>query len=181
MNVLEKLGIKQGSDVIEGVQKVGDHILTGENPESRLEIANQLIGMMGGVPEEDSDCARIVSKYMVAQAIEGKTPDQMLARAKTAGLLEDAKYFYRDRMMELKPRPVYYVKKTERTKGGGDKFKKIKEFVKNTKLVDRGEVLRAIEKELGYTYSNAYFYCRKAEKELGVTFTAKKGKKKKAK
>jgi hypothetical protein len=181
MNVLEKLGIQPGSCVIEGVQKVGEHIQTGENPESRLEIANDLIRSMGGVPEDDSDHARIVSKYMIAQMIEGKTPDQKLARARTMGLLKDAKYFYHDRLVVDVPKPVYYVKKTDRVKGGGNKFIKIKEFVRNTKLTDRGEVLRAIEAELGYTYSNAYFYCRKAEKELGVTFTAKKGKKKKAK
>ena len=181
MEVLEKLGIAPGSCVIEGVQRVGDRIQMGETPESRLGIANDIIHMMGGSPEDDSDRARIVSKYMVAQAIEGKTPDQALARERTKGLLEDAKYFYRDRIMDQQVKPVYYVKKTDRVKGGGDKFLKIKEFVKNTKLTDRGQVLRAIEKELGYTYTNAYFSVRKAETELGIKFTAKKGKKKKAK
>lgn len=184
MSILEKLGLKPGVCQIEAVNRVGDLVREGDSIESRLQRANDLIVSMGGKPETDSDVARIVAKYMIAQVCEGTPANQELARKKTAGLVEDAKTFYRDIDVFSSPtvlRTVTYKPKTGKRKGGQDKFTKIKEFVKNTKLTDRGEVLRHIEKELGFTYTNAYFSVRKAETELGIKFTAKKGKKKKAK
>lgn len=184
MTNTKELVLKPGDCMIEAVNRVGDCVREGDSVESRLARANDIIVSLGGKPETDSDVARIVAKYMAAQVVEGKPVDQELARKRTQGLVEDAKTFYRDVDVFSSPtvlRPMAYKPKTGKRKGGADKFNQIKEFVKNTKLTDRGEVLRAIEKELGFAYTNAYFSVRKAETELGIKFTAKKGKKKKAK
>ena len=74
---------------IASVQKASEYIDEGTDTTSRLARANTIIKAVGGRPEKDPDVARIISKYMLGQVVEHKTPNQEVAHERCAKLLKE--------------------------------------------------------------------------------------------
>jgi hypothetical protein len=157
MQLLHTLGIDSKTSPATAMLLAANYIEEGTDTNDRLDRANNVITDLGGPePEDDADFGRIVAKYMVGKSLSGEQ-GQAAARELASKLVTAQPYLRREAIVNGPStlKPIYrYVPKTDRRKGErNDKAKFARDFVKNTTMTDRGDVCRAIQKELTISYA----------------------------
>lgn len=159
--MLEQFGVRKGVDCVEAVQQLGEWLSAPESFAAQHARANTVIEALGGKPENDPDSARIIAKYMAAQAVNKETPDQELARKRCESLIKDAPFVQRVKIAQdtVKPVVTTYVPKTAIRKGKNNlKKAKALEICKANPQMSNNDLAKLIQKELKITFANAYYY-----------------------
>lgn len=158
---LEKFGITEKMNCVEGVQKLGQYLESPESFAAQHDRANAVIKSLGGKAETDPDAARIIAKYMIAQVINKEKPDQALARTRCDSLIASAPEIQRVRIAQqtVKPLVSTYKPKTEIRKGKNNQKKaRALEICAANATLSNAQLAKMIAKELNCSYSNAYYY-----------------------
>lgn len=175
--VINKLGLRGVHSVNQAIVTVSEFL--SDKPEGEV---NNLIAELGARPVESHPVdADIMLKAIVERVISGQFVDiaeaQDYGRQKIDQLRRKLPFVF---VEPQAPAPVEPVP-GQRTKGhrnskNSDSMTMVTEMTK-AGCTDRGEITKAVAEKLGIDYANAFFYVKKAEKQLGVTLTAKKGRK----
>lgn len=172
--VIGKMGLRGVRSVNQAIVTVSE-FLDGKD----ISTINSLIKEMGGVPVNSHPVdADIMLKYMIQRVVEGTFVDvgeiQAGGRVKIEQLRRKLPFVF------VSTEEVVDPSKPEPKKPKGDRNNKNAaslEFVAKMAAegaTDRGTVTKALAEELDIEYAGAFFYVKKAEKALGLTFTSRR-------
>lgn len=171
---IEKMGLGDVKSVNQAIVTVSE-FLYGKD----VTVTNALIKEMGGHPIDSHPVdADIMLKYMVQRYVEGTFKD--VGEVQEGGQLKIEQIRRKMPFIFVSTEEEYSEDNPAPKKPKGDRNNKNAasvEFVSKMAaqgIKDRGTVTKALAAELEIDYAGAFFYVKKAEKALGLTFTSRR-------
>lgn len=174
--VISKVGLRGVKSVNQAIVLVSEFL--SDKDES---TANALIKEMGGQPVESHPVeADIMLKAMIERVISGQFVDvpeaQSYGKQKIDQLRRKLPFVFIEKVKEEDTTPIDPSKRSKgnRNVKNGSSVDLVHELFK-AGTTDRGDITRALAEKLGVDYANAFFYVKKAEKQLGITLASRRG------
>lgn len=160
IDVLHKYKIPTNLTVHHAIVTVSELL---DSTSNYMDTANAIIGDLGGTATNDPVKARLFAKALVEQAyIHPLDYDPIaalkIAVAKVDRIAERIPFLFKEKKETFKES----AERTERS--ASDKRAKALAIWKANSNLSAGECAKLIAKELGITYSNAYYYTSRAFK-----------------
>lgn len=175
--VIEKMGLRGMTSPNLAV------VTTSEYIDARgADIVPKLLKELGVEAPDHQVEADIMLKSVIEQIITGQFTDVVAATAYGHQKIADIRrkmpfvFVVGDPVLDETGEVIQKRSKGDKNTKNADSAKLVKKMV-DEGITDRGVITNALATELDTDYAGAYFYVKKAEKSLGITLTAQRGRK----